>query len=222
RARRAHPARHRAQRHVVGALRHRGRSRVQRAALTRLRALLHPDRRLLGAGADPLGPRGRRRRRAAHAHAGGSGRARHHPALLRAASGRRRALAVLTSFSGMSDAPIALEVCVAGGISAMALSGARLGKHPIHPMLVVIPLGLWVTALVFDVVYAVTGNPSMRTAAFWNIGAGVVGALLAAIPGFVDWYGMTGRAGRLATYHMLLNLGAVALFAVNWLVRTRV
>ena len=62
----------------------------------------------------------------------------------------------------------------------------------------------------------------MRTAAFWNIGAGVGGALLAAIPGFVDWYGMTGRAGRLATYHMLLNLGAVAVFAVNWFVRTRV
>src|SRR5947209_8121261 len=38
--------------------------------------------------------------------------------------------------------------------SAMALSGARLGKHPIHPMLVVIPLGLWVTALVFDIVHA--------------------------------------------------------------------
>src|SRR5438309_9364875 len=121
----------------------------------------------------------------------------------------------------MSDAPIALEVC-SRGISAMALSGARLGKHPIHPMLVVLPLGLCVTALVFAIVYAVTANPSMRTAAFWNIGAAVVGALLAAIPGFVDSYGMTGRAGRLATYHMLLNLGAVALFAVNWLVRTRV
>jgi len=104
----------------------------------------------------------------------------------------------------------------------MALSGARLGKHPIHPMLVVIPLGLWVTALVFDIVHAFTGNPAMRTAAFWNIGVGIIGALLAAVPGVVDWYGMTGRAGRLATYHMLLNLGAVAIFAVNWFVRTRV
>ena len=104
----------------------------------------------------------------------------------------------------------------------MALTSARIAKHPIHPMLVVLPLGLWVAALVFDVIYAITGHPSLRTAAFWNVGAGVVGALLAAIPGFVDWYGMTGRAGRLATYHMLLNLGAVAIFAVNWFVRTRV
>jgi len=104
----------------------------------------------------------------------------------------------------------------------MALSGARLGKHPIHPMLVVLPLGLWVAALAFDILYAFTGNPAWRTAAFWNIGAGIVGALLAAIPGVVDWLGMTGRVGRLATYHMLLNLGAVAIFSVNWFARTRV
>ena len=34
----------------------------------------------------------------------------------------------------------------------MALSGAQLGKHPIHPMLVVVPLGPWVAALAFDMV----------------------------------------------------------------------
>jgi uncharacterized membrane protein len=62
----------------------------------------------------------------------------------------------------------------------------------------------------------------MRTVAFWNIGAGVIGALLAAIPGFVDWLSLTGRAARIGTYHMVLNLGAVALFAINWFVRTRV
>jgi uncharacterized membrane protein len=104
----------------------------------------------------------------------------------------------------------------------MALTSARVGKHPIHPMLVVLPLGLWVTALVFDIIYAATGRPSMRTVAFWNVGAGVIGALLAAVPGFVDWLSLTGRAARIGTYHMLLNLGAVALFAVNWFLRTRV
>jgi len=49
--------------------------------------------------------------------------------------------------------------------------------------------------LVFDIIYAFTGRPSTRTVAFWNAGAGVVGALLAAIPGFVDWLTLTGRAG---------------------------
>jgi uncharacterized membrane protein len=104
----------------------------------------------------------------------------------------------------------------------MGLTSARVAKHPIHPMLVVLPIGLWVTALAFDIIYAFTGRPGMRTAAFWNVAAGVVGALLAAIPGFVDWLSLTGRASRIATYHMILNLAAVVLFAVNWFVRTRV
>jgi uncharacterized membrane protein len=104
----------------------------------------------------------------------------------------------------------------------MALTNARIEKHPIHPMLVVLPLGLWVAALVFDIIYAVGRDQSMRVVAFWNVGAGVIGAVLAAIPGFVDWLSLTGRAARVGTYHLLLNLGAVAVFAVNWFVRTRV
>lgn len=104
----------------------------------------------------------------------------------------------------------------------MGLTSARVARHPIHPMLVVLPIGLWVAALVFDIVYAIGGDESMRIVAFWNIALGVIGALLAAIPGFVDWLGLTGRAARLGTYHMLLNLGAVVLFAINWFVHTRV
>lgn len=104
----------------------------------------------------------------------------------------------------------------------MAQTPARIGKHPIHPMLVVLPLGLWIAALAFDIAYAVTGNPLWRTLAFWNIGAGIIGALLAAVPGFVDYLDLDGRARRIATFHMALNLGAVAIFAVNWYVRTRV
>ena len=104
----------------------------------------------------------------------------------------------------------------------MGLTSARVAKHPIHPMLVVLPIGLWVAALVFDIIYAFTDRPGLRIAAFWNVGAGVVAALLAAIPGFVDWLSLTGRAARIGTYHMILNLAAVAIFAVNWLVRTRV
>ena len=104
----------------------------------------------------------------------------------------------------------------------MATTPARVGKHPIHPMLVVLPIGLWIAALVFDIVHAVSGNPLWRTLAFWNIAAGIIGALLAAVPGFVDYLDLEGRARRIATFHMVLNLGAVALFAVNWYIRTRV
>ena len=104
----------------------------------------------------------------------------------------------------------------------MAEVRARLATHPIHPMLVVVPLGLWVAALAFDVVHAFTGDAMWRTLAFWNIVGGIVGALVAAVPGFVDYLTLTGRAGRIGTWHMVLNLGAVALFAINAFVRTRV
>jgi uncharacterized membrane protein len=104
----------------------------------------------------------------------------------------------------------------------MATTPARIGKHPIHPMLVVLPLGLWIAALAFDIVYAAGGGPVWRTLAFWNIAAGIIGALLAAVPGFVDYLDLEGRARRIATYHMVLNLAAVAIFALNWYVRTRV
>ena len=100
----------------------------------------------------------------------------------------------------------------------MATGRASVGKHPLHPMLVVFPIGLWVAALAFDIVETVTGNPLWRTLAFWSI----VGALLAAAPGFLDYPGRQGRVGRIATWHMILNLAAVALFAVNAFIRLRI
>jgi uncharacterized membrane protein len=102
----------------------------------------------------------------------------------------------------------------------MAGTQATVARHPIHPMLVVIPIGLWVTALVFDILHAVTGAPVWGTLAFYDIAAGIVGALLAAVPGFIDYFDLDGRAARIATWHMALNLGAVVLFLVNWLLRT--
>jgi uncharacterized membrane protein len=103
----------------------------------------------------------------------------------------------------------------------MAQTRARISKHPIHPMLVVFPIGLWVTALVFDIVYAVSGNPLWRTLATYNIAAGIVGALAAAVPGLIDYTEMQGRARRIANWHMVLNFGVVGLYVVNLLSRTR-
>jgi uncharacterized membrane protein len=103
----------------------------------------------------------------------------------------------------------------------MAQTRARVSRHPIHPMLIVFPIGLWVAALVFDVVHAFTGTPLWRTLAFWNIAGGIVGALAAAVPGFIDYTEMRGRARRIANWHMALNLGVTGLFVVNWLLRSR-
>jgi uncharacterized membrane protein len=57
--------------------------------------------------------------------------------------------------------------------------------------------------------------------AFYNIAAGIVGALGAAVPGFIDYLTLKGRAARVGTWHALLNVAALLLFTVSWLGRTQ-
>ena len=68
-----------------------------------------------------------------------------------------------------------------------APSTAAIRGHPIHPMLVVLPLGLLSTAVVFDVAYVMTANADLAIVAFWMIAAGLVGGVLAALFGLIDW-----------------------------------
>lgn len=100
-------------------------------------------------------------------------------------------------------------------------SRAKLLGHPIHPMLVVLPLGLFIGAVVFDAVYLWRGSPTFATVAYWNIAAGVVGGLLAAVFGLVDWLAIpTGtRAKRIGLLHGGSNVVVVAIFALVWLMR---
>jgi len=97
----------------------------------------------------------------------------------------------------------------------------RIAGHAVHPMLVVFPLGLLATSVVWDICRLATGHPSWGTVAFWTIVAGVVGGLLAAVPGFVDWVAIPGgtRAKRVGVYHMVLNLTVVGLFVVSLIAR---
>lgn len=94
--------------------------------------------------------------------------------------------------------------------------------HPLHVVLVPLPLGLWTFALVADVAAAVTGAQQWRTVALYTIGGGVAGALLAALPGLIDLLSLRGtRALRTGLFHMTANLVAVAVFALNLLLRLR-
>ena len=63
---------------------------------------------------------------------------------------------------------------------------ASFKGHPIHAMLVPLPIGLWTFALVADVMVHLRGGQGWRTVAFYCLGGGIVGALLAAIPGLID------------------------------------
>jgi uncharacterized membrane protein len=92
--------------------------------------------------------------------------------------------------------------------------------HPVHPMLVPIPIGLWIFSLVADFVFVSNGDPRWAAAAYFTLGGGIVGALLAAIPGLVDLLGLRdSRAQRIGVYHLVLNLAIVALQAVNFWLR---
>ena len=65
-------------------------------------------------------------------------------------------------------------------------SRAKLLGHPIHPMLIVLPLGLFIGAVVFDAMYLWRGNPTFAAIGYWNIAGGIIGGLLAAVFGLVD------------------------------------
>ena len=99
-------------------------------------------------------------------------------------------------------------------------SPASVVKHPIHPMLIPFPIALWIFSFVCDTIYALGwGDHLWNEMAFYSMAGGVLGALLAAVPGYVDYRSLTGstvkRIGRL---HMGLNLFIVVLFTVNlWL-----
>jgi uncharacterized membrane protein len=98
---------------------------------------------------------------------------------------------------------------------------ASIRNHPVHPMLIVFPIALWVFSLVCDIAYHVgSHNEFWQGAAFYSIAGGIAGAILAAIPGFIDYLSLTNRSvKKTATTHMVINLIVVALFLFNLGVR---
>jgi uncharacterized membrane protein len=100
-------------------------------------------------------------------------------------------------------------------------SRATAFGHAVHPMLIVFPLGLFSTAVVFDVLYLVTDGADFAVAAAYTIAAGLVGGVVAALFGLVDWLGIPDktRAKRIGALHGVGNVVVAALFAVSWLLR---
>ena len=97
---------------------------------------------------------------------------------------------------------------------------ASIAGHPVHVMLVNIPIGLWVFSLICDFIYVGTGDARWAITAYFTLGGGVIGALAAAVPGLIDLLGLRdSRAMRVGMYHLVLNLGIVAAQAVNFWLR---
>ena len=94
--------------------------------------------------------------------------------------------------------------------------------HPFHPMLIPLPIGLWVGSFVFDILSRISGDGRVfAEGAYWLIGLGVLTALLAAVFGLMDLFAIPRGtpAFRKALTHMTLNVLTVAGFAVSFFIR---
>lgn len=98
---------------------------------------------------------------------------------------------------------------------------ATVADHPLHPMFVGFPIGFFGAVLVSDVI-SIWGNPAFwPRMSVWLIAFGVIGALVAALFGFVDYFTapMSSAVKRTATTHMILNLTLVAFYIAAFFVR---
>ena len=95
--------------------------------------------------------------------------------------------------------------------------------HPIHPILVTVPIGAWLASLVFDIASHVVddGAETYSDGAELLIAIGVIGAVLAAVWGLIDYLRIERgtQAFKVGTTHMLLNDVVLVLFIVSWLIR---
>ena len=99
-------------------------------------------------------------------------------------------------------------------------STARIGDHPIHPMLIPFPIVCFIGTLVTDIVYSRNLDAGWATASHWLLGIGLVMAALAAAAGLTDYLGDARLRGLGdALKHMLANVAAVVLEAVNLALR---
>ncbi|GAA4573843.1 DUF2231 domain-containing protein [Micromonospora coerulea] len=100
-------------------------------------------------------------------------------------------------------------------------SRAKSMGHAIHPILIVFPLGLLATSVIFDILYLITDRTGFQISAAYTIGAGIIGGLVAAVFGLIDWSAIPRgtRAKRVGAAHGLGNVVVLLLFAVSWLLR---
>lgn len=98
---------------------------------------------------------------------------------------------------------------------------AKLFGHPIHQMLIVFPLGLLATAVIFDIVWLIRDMPGWAAASYHMIAVGVVTGLVAAVFGFLDWLAIPSntRAKNIGKLHGLGNVVVVVLFAASFWLR---
>lgn len=118
------------------------------------------------------------------------------------------------------DAGAGQEATTAG-IAVPVESRVKFLGHAVHQQLIPFPFGLLATAVVFDVVHLITASGELAEVAYWMIVAGIIGGLLAAPFGLIDWSAIPKgtRAKKVGAAHGLGNVVVLLLFAVSWALR---
>ncbi|HEV8366535.1 MAG TPA: DUF2231 domain-containing protein [Pyrinomonadaceae bacterium] len=97
---------------------------------------------------------------------------------------------------------------------------ASVGGHPIHPMLVAFPIGLWITSFAVDILFYLVRQSTLLIISKFLIAAGCIGAVAAAIPGIIDWWTLKDpNVVRVANWHARLNIAALVVFAISLYLR---
>lgn len=98
-------------------------------------------------------------------------------------------------------------------------STAAIAGHPLHHMLVTVPIGLLIGALATDIAFRMTADTFWARGSYWLLVGGIITALVAAIPGLIDFLTINRvRNVWVSWAHMIGNLALVALASLNlWL-----
>ena len=101
-------------------------------------------------------------------------------------------------------------------------SKASIMGHPVHPMLIPFPLALWVFSFIADLLYLLRADGVWIGLAKYTLAGGIIGGVLAAVPGLIDWLALKSREVKaIANWHARLNIIALVIFAVSLYLRTR-
>ena len=101
-------------------------------------------------------------------------------------------------------------------------SKASIAGHPVHPMIIPFPLALWTTSFLVDVLFYFHRGVVLPIIAKFMLAAGCIGALVAAVPGIIDWLSIKhGPTKRIANWHARLNIIALLIFAASLYLRMK-
>ena len=98
-------------------------------------------------------------------------------------------------------------------------SKIKIAGHPIHPMLVAFPIAFYTAAMATYITYMINNDPFWFRVAYIANVAGVLLAIVAAVPGFLDWLMAIPKrsvAKRTGVVHMSLHVFALVCFSLNW------